>query len=390
MMKFTQITDKLNYPPEIRGELSTLHASIITYVMSNFRNVGSYKSQVVETLNTISHYMVEHNSLPSDWSPDSPLENLEFIDQSECEKKLGALFLRARNISWDVEESAKQPMESPDFPEVPSIVVDKPAPKVNTSVAPNIEASVDVPKKKVTPTPKDHLYMRPPTIPQFDIKQPWLQQMVNNTPYVIYKSLPEIPVIQNQVSVTTDVDRMTTSDFMKLYPNCFIKTRPTIMYEACSGLTLDPDVGLVIPIVGFSPNQVRDNIIKYPNWFKLTRLIDGKFVNFYNHIELNGELHETLSVWDELPESKQIPRTSEFIKEYVVRRYLLERDLKGINHKYPMFGTFEPYMVLFTSADEYKRLGYKDVAEYGKLCVIARVNYKRSRNPILRQVSMYE
>ena len=371
MIKFTQLTDKLNYPPNLKGELSTHHASIVTYAIEHFQNKSSFKSQVVSILNTVSYYIVDGDSLPSDWSSENPFSNIEVIDQSSCESKLGKLFIKVRDISWDVEEK-----------------------ELNTAInAVEIEPKKSVelfkvpePEKKLQPTPKEHLYIRPPTIPQFDVSKPWLHQIVNGESYAIYKSLPEVPIIQNQVSVTTDVNVMTVADLMKLYPNCYIKTRPAVMYEYHEGLTLDPDVGIIIPVVGFSPKQVIDNVVKYPHWFKLMRLVDDKLVNFYQHIEVNNQLLDTLEVWDTLPDSKKMPKTADFIKEYVVRRYLLERDLKGIEHTYPLFGSFDPFMILFTSPEEYSRLGYKDVSNYARQCVEARVAYKRTRNPIIRIV----
>ena len=132
--------------------------------------------------------------------------------------------------------------------------------------------------------------------------------------------------------------------------------------------------------------QVRDNIIQYPHFYKLKRFIKGEFVSFYSNIEIDGELYDTLEIWDSLPESKVIPRTSEFIKEYVVRRYLLERDILGIEHKYPMHGTLEPFLTLFSIPEDYCRFGYPDSAELAAKCVKSRISYKQSRNPIIRKV----
>ena len=382
MGKFTQLTDNLNYPPDVKGGLSTTHSSIVTYVINNYQNRAPFRKQVVDVLNTISCYFINKDTLPSDWSPNDPFENIEVIDPSTCESilKKHKLFLRTRDLTWDMEEV----VISNPFSDVVN-VADGPKPEeVQPKVVTSTVSKVEDDKHR---TPKEHLYIRPPVIPQFDVSKPWLHQVVNSVPYTIYPSLPEIPVIQNQVSITTDIDRMTVSDFMKLYPNCYIKTRPAVMYEHHNSLTYDADVGVILPIVGFSPKQVRDNVVKYPHWFKLMRLVDGKLVSFYQHIEINGELLDTLDIWDSLPDSKKIPKSADFIKEYVVRRYLLERDLKGINHNYPIFGELDPFMILFTSASEYKRMGYPDVADYGRQCVLARVNYKRSRNPILRQVS---
>jgi hypothetical protein len=376
MIKFTQLTDRLEYPPKIKGELSTLHSSVVTYVINNFKNVNSFKRNVISTINTISYYLIEGDSLPSDWSIETPLDSIDVIDSSVCESTLGKLFVKFRDISWDIEEV--EVVEEVSKSTVEPVTLPDPF-----KVSEKIETSS---KAKNTPTPKEHLYMKPPTIPQFDFNRPWLNQIANGVQYTIFTSLPEIPIIQNQVSVTTDVTRMTASDFMKLYPNHHIKTRPALMYDLHKDLKFDSDLGVIIPIKGFSPKQVRDNIVKYPHWFKLCRIVDGNIVNFYQNIEIDGELQDTLQIWDSLPESKVIPKSSEFIREYVVRRYLLERDIRGIKHNHPMYGDLEPFLILFTTAQEYKKLGYPDIAEYGKQCVMSRVAYKRSRNPIIKAV----
>lgn len=382
MVKFTQLPDKLIYPARIRAKLSTLHSDVITYVVSNFKNTAKYKRQVVDTLNTISVYIKNNDALPSDWSVSNPLTNLELLDSSFCEDTLGNLCIKVKDIIWDVQESEIDEQISTDTAVTAKTLSED---TVTSSKVVNVKPKRDI-GTVVSPTPKENLYIKPPTIPQFDASKPWLQSQLNQNVYTIYESLPIIPVNQSQISVTTDVSKMTIMDMMKLYPNHFIRTRAATMYENHNGLTLDDDIGIILPIVGFSPTQVKDNIIKYPHIYKLTRYMNNKFTSFYSNIEIDGELHDTLSIWDSLPDSKKIPRNSEFIKEYVVRRYLLERDILGVEHKYPLFGTLEPFLTLFTTSDDYIRLGYTDVTDIAKQCVISRVSYKRSRNPILRMV----
>lgn len=382
MVKFTQLPDKLIYPARIRAKLSTLHSSVITYVVSNFKNTAKYKRQVVDTLNTISVYIKNNDALPSDWNVSNPLTNLELLDSSFCEDTLGNLCIKVKDIIWDVQESETDEQISTDTVVTATTVSED---TVTSSKVVNVKPKRNI-GVVVSPTPKENLYIKPPTIPQFDASKPWLQSQLNQNVYTIYESLPIIPVNQSQISVTTDVSKMTIMDMMKLYPNHFIRTRAATMYENHDGLTLDDDIGIILPIVGFSPTQVKDNIIKYPHIYKLTRYMNNKFTSFYSNIEIDGELHDTLSIWDSLPDSKKMPRNSEFIKEYVVRRYLLERDILGVEHKYPLFGTLEPFLTLFTTSDDYIRLGYTDVTDIAKQCVISRVSYKRSRNPILRMV----
>lgn len=395
MIKFTQIPDKLSYPPRIKAKLSTLHSDVITYVISVFKNTNRFKTSVVSLLNTLSYYLISNDTLPTDWSSNSPFDNIEYIDQSICESTLNQLYLHVKDIQWDVEEVYSDiELDSKSTNSLNQVIEAKNnLNKPNKSTFDDLisaNAKLDITNPIINNesklTPKENLYIKPPTIPQIDTSVPWIQKNINGTTYAIYKSLPEIPIMQSQISVTTDINKMTSADLNRLFPNHLIKTRSNIMYEPYDNLTLDEDVGIILPIQGFSPKQVKDNIIKYPHIFKLLKLINNKFVSFYSTIEIDGKLNKTLDVWDNLPDSKKMPKNAEYIKEYVVRRYLLERDIKQIEHKYPMFGTLEPFLTLFTTPDDYIRFGYSDTLELAKQCVNARVSYKRSRNPVIRLV----
>lgn len=382
MLKFTHISDKLKYPAKIKAKLSTLHSEVITYTIAHFTNTTRYKSKVIGVLNTLSYYIVSGDSLPTDWDPMNPFDNIDLTDSSVCEEVLGDLYLHVKDITWDLEESDK-PTNLPKS----EVTAEK---DISTSNWDNLRDRVHLEHKSTiitnSKTPKEHLYIRPPTVPQLDTNKPWLKAKVGNESYIIYTSLPEVPTNQSEISATTNIDKMISSDMIKMFPNCFIRTRAPIMYEPCDGLTLDEDVGLLLPIKGFSPKQIKDNIIRYPHIFKLLRQVDGKFTSFYSHIEIEGELKDTLSVWESLPDSKKIPRNSEFIKEYVVRRYLLERDIKHIKHKYPMYGSLDPFLTLFTVSSDYERWGYTDPVDLAKKCIQARIDYKRTRNPIIKAV----
>ena len=131
-----------------------------------------------------------------------------------------------------------------------------------------------------------------------------------------------------------------------------------------------------------------DNVIRYPHFYRLQKVIDNTCDNFYTTIEIDGELHRTLDVWDSLPESAFIPKSAEFIREYVIRKYLLERDYLDIHHRYMMYGTLDPFITLIAPAETYKSWGYTDVLSIAKNCVNARVSYKRSRNPVLKRLGV--
>ena len=283
---------------------------------------------------------------------------------------LGSLYLNLADIEWDVVESNS----SIDFQETVE----------STSSMVTCKSST---MRQAAPTPKEDLYIRPPMIPQFDVTKPWLQEVVNGQEYVIYTSLPVIPENQSQISVTTDISKMKSSDLLNLFPNRCIHTRAAVMYEPYGDLAFDENLGVIFPIEGFTHDEVRDNIIRYPHLYKLMRVVDGKFVSFYQNIELNGELHDVLQVWNELPDSKYIPKSTEYIKEYVVRRFLLERDKLHTENKWALYGTLEPFLTLFMESEKYAAYGYKDSLMLASQCVKSRVSYKQSRNPILRAVN---
>lgn len=360
-MKFTQITENLMYPIKFKAVLSTLHSEIITYTIDHYQNTSKFKEMVIAVMNTVSFYVISGDKLPSSWSSHDPFSNIELIEKDLCESTLGRLYISFDGIKWDVEECEREIIHT----------------KSN---------SIQTISKSQSVTPKDDLYLRPPVFPQFDYTKPWLNVNKDGNQYTIYTSLPIIPLNQSQISVTTNAELMTRTDLLRLFPNQLIHTRASIMYEPYAKLEFDNRLGVILPIDGFTAAQVMDNIIKYPHFYKLKRILNGQFVSFYSNIEIGGELLDTLEVWDSLPESKVIPKTSEFIKEYVVRRYLLERDMLEIEHKFPLFGTLDPFLTLFSTPEDYCLFGYTDSDELAKKCVLSRVSYKQSRNPIIRKV----
>lgn len=370
-MNFTEIPDKLKYPPKHRGQLSTMHSAIVVYCTKNFDKSQKTRQSILDAMNSVSYIILSGDHIPSSWSEATPL-SIDKIPEDICKPVIGDLFLHDRRITWDLQIST-------DNEEVQTVTVEK------STVIPvqNTQKRAVVTEKL---TPKEDLYLKPPTVPQFDTKKIWASSYIGADHLVIYKSLPEIPSKQNEISTTTDVESLTHSDLMKLYPNHFIQTRSSVMYKQIPGMSYHDDLGLVIPIQGFTEEQVIDNIVKYPHFFKLLKSVGGKLESFYSTIEIDGDLYKTLDVWDDLPESKIIPRSSEFIKEYIVRRYLLERDLQHIDHRYKLYGTLDEFLTLFTTPDDYIRLGYTDTYELARRCVQARVSYKRSRNPVLRRI----
>lgn len=389
-MYFTQIPDKLKYPANIRGKLSSLHSIIVTHVMAEFPGTRSYKVKVLDVINNLSYHVLVNDDLSQVWNSDKPLELKQLVDNNIIKKNIGAMYLEYSDVKWDVDISSTTDDTTANTTDTQKseTVVQKSKPiSTSTSAKPLFTDTKADPKPTVQnstiPTPKENLYIKCPTIPQFKSDDVYVTGFINGERYSIYKSLPIIPSKQNEISATTDLSLMTEMDLRNLYPNRIIHTRDECMYEPTPSIYQHPILGNILPIEGYTQEELIDNIVRYPHIFRLCRQIDDDIVSMYSTIEINGELQRTLDVWDDLPESAILPRTSQYIKEYVVRRYLLERD-HGVKHKYPIYGAFDEYITLFMPIDDYIKLGYTDIICMAKKCVAARIAYKRSRNPILR------
>lgn len=239
-------------------------------------------------------------------------------------------------------------------------------------------------------TLKSDLYLAGPIVDCIDPDRIHFEATAGDYHYIMYEGYPPVPENQSQIDCTTNESIITTSDAMKLYPNRYIKTRSKALYQQVPGVPYHELLGCVLPIEGFTQEQVIDNIIRYPH-FHWIRRIDGDgsygndFTPFWGEIELDGELYDLKEIWETLPESKVIPYHKDFMKEYQIRRYLLERDIKGIKHNYPIQGELGEFITLFMPSDMYIQLGYTNVEEIAKTCIHSRVRFKRSRNPMLRR-----
>lgn len=368
LIKFSQLSDKLRYPKSVKGQLSTLHAEVISYVCSHFSRSYSYRKCVVNTMNSLSYYILSGDSLPPSWASNNPLEGLPLIDSDICKDVIGSLYILEKDVLWDI-DPADCDVQSP-LSKTPTSLIN-----VDSKPSPSTTNFID-------PTPKQDLYIQPPVTPTFRYDKPWMSYKVNGEPFVIYTSLPEIPTKQNEISVTTDVNKLTDSDLLNLYPNRFIQTRAKEMYSPHPNMLYDDCLGSILRIDGFTDDQLKDNIVRYPHIFRLYKVVNEDIVSFYNTVEIDGKLYDTKDVWADIT---SYPYSSDFAKEYTVRRYLLERDVAQIDHKYPIFGSLDPFLTLFTTPKDYQNLGYNDPIEMAKQCVIARVKYKQSRNPMIRK-----
>ena len=395
-IKFTSISEKYCIPAKFKAKQNELHSALIEYVVHNFRNTNKFKSKVVDALNILTYCVLESEAPTFNWRVKDPLSTLPEYDMDRVRTVVGSYFLDESAIEWDVVEvegatgeiftpvSANNTVEKVEAKPIIQSKIENVTPSSITVV--NSEPVVN--SVVISETPKEDLYIQAPKYVQFDYNTPWLSVQDGDDTLVIYTTLPEIPTKQNEISVTTDVKKMTDAELMNLYPNHIIHTRSAAMYERVDGLEYDENLGCIFPITGFSLDQVRDNIIKYPHFHKLKRNVgDGEIISFYEDIELDGDLESVTAIWDSLPESRVIPKQSEFIKEYVVRRYILETEA-GVEHKYPMYGTLNPFLTLFMPPELYIKYGFNDVVEISRQCVLSRVSYKQSRNPVLKRLNI--
>lgn len=380
--RFSQIPAQLKYPATVAAKLSVIHSTIIDITLQQKGWFRQELQQIVRVMNTATYRLVQGDTynlntqdiLANDVEDDMTLRAL--LDSPKYH-----LYIEFRDIHWASDGIAATYSMSPSADKgasAPAVSVPseayQPAKSIEDFIAP------------VKSTPKEDLYIKPPLVPRFDVKRIRVGAIIGDTTYCVYESLPDVPKRQADISMTTDVSKMTTSELLNLFPNCRIHTRAACMYEPCGELELHPVLGLILPILEFTRDQLIDNLIKYPHIYKLMRLVDDKLVSFYTNIEICGQLERVCDIWSTLPDVNKLPYNTDFVKEYVVRRYLLERDILHINHVYPLFGALEPFLTLFTTPQEYESLGYSDAVQLAHDCVCARVNYKASRNPVMRRL----
>lgn len=429
-VKIEDIIEQIPIKPQFKLKYSEAYLLLFDYLEVNFKNTRSYKQSTVNKLNYLIYHLYTEGTVPYNW--EDIVQDSDFYYDEDTSKVVSVVvpcFLDVVDIDWsylinkqyvnislpEKEESkssssmvgtfeVKHTGESTDSTGEPSEISssENVYPSIEElgndvlDVEDKIDASTDssddeydveVPASDTAEvTDKEDLFIVTPKYPkvgEFDPKY-------GN----IHISLPQVPTKQCEVSCTTRVESMSDEDLLNLYPKNFIRTRSPLMYQPKEGITLDPDFGLLIPVDGFTDAQVRDCIIRYPHIFKLKRKgPDGSVQSFYNHIEIDGELIDTLEAWNFLPEAKIFDFDSmetrheqvEFMKEYAIRRYLLERDVKGIKHKYDVVGDLPEFITLFMPSYMYESEGYGDPVELARTCVQARVSYLSSRNPRIGQ-----
>ena len=418
-IKFTQIPVQLDYPKKHKAALSTWHSRIVEDTIEKYKNSRDFRDTVCGMMNVITMMILSGDTIPKNMTVNDLFIHLTTVSFQEMEDVCGSLFLEQSQIEWDVEPTPstldkyspeqlhemmekhlKENMsefmgEAPElYSAIASAVIEaKDADAVKTAPqdaapAPPVKPAPDPVPSVVSAssehTPKEDLFFSPRTVPTFDKDREWFTGFANGCEYAVYTTLPEIPQCQRGVTITTDIRKLRDADVMRLFPNRRIRTRPDCMYEPIDGVEMHPILGLILPIDGFTREQIIDNMIRYPFFHNPRRFVGDEIRSLYDEIEIDGELVRTIEVWDTLPISKIVPKTKEFLREYAARRFYLERDVQKIEHRYKTLGTYLPFATLFTTPDEYKQLGYSDALDLAWTCVKHRIFYHQTASPVLR------
>lgn len=393
-MKFTEIPDIIlnrtivpnNYRSHL-SKISELDSKLVEYVQS--AGVNSYRDKLdaVRKLNSIAYQVIIGDYVDIDPSDPKDYDSIVAIDDSECQSILGNLFIKIGDIDWDVDRAA--PSNSQDvsassiegvhgfrqlFPETSNNQTYTEYDVVDTVSSGNRESKdrdISFAFKKV---------------PKLDPDKVWaVGHDVYGRQVPIYVTLPEIPRVQNDITVTTDINKMSKQDLLNLFPTKRLRPRHEELYEQVPGFDWDPILGYIPRILDFTKDQIIENLIKYPKFSLLFRTVGEQRVSFTNFIELDEGNIVPWNVAAEIsPDMVALPKSKIFYRDYIVRRYLLERDILHVEHRYPMFGTFDPFMTLFTTMDEYSKLGYSDFESMARQCVVGRVKFFQTRNPLVR------
>ena len=390
-LRFTELVDRYPYPLKVKSELSLYFSKLFEFGCNHYDGTRDFKRRLIHAFNVTTNWMNNY-CVSLMFKEPIRLSNFYNVPHSEnLESILGEYYIRESDIEWDIDivesDYAECYIDLREWESSNSESVDNSVETVN-NLKEVTESSVET---ILNPTPLEDLSIKGPPVPFFDVNSIYREGIVNGNHYVIYRSLPLIPTKQCEVTLTTEVDSMSESDLMNLYPNVKLQVRNELFNERIDGLDYDEFVGSFIKIDGFSRDQLIDNIIKYPLIEFLEREgksnREPKWVDFWKFIEIDGQLHKTTDVWDSLKDTRGLPKTKPIIAEYVIRRYLLERDVKHIDHNYKPWGTLDKFLVLYMPCDMYIKHGYKNVVDIARQCVESRVSRIMSRNPIIRRLN---
>ncbi len=435
-LNLSQLIDNYEIPYiyKMRAVLTHMYDHVYSVISDNYNDSVSAKKNYVKQINTLTYFLFKQDNMPLGWNRESPFLKLPDLDEDELSKVLGEYYLEPTSIVWDVpsylplqtverinqavetvakaREAEKQNIKENHSVRVSStnrlLKSTEPQPAIVSQPELKVQSRDNVDMQSANKlTSMDDILLDPgfPYFPRVDFNNYWI--IVKDTDgeeYGIPRSLPIIPECQSDITATTEFNKMVNSDFMKLYPNHIMKLRSSAMYQKYEGydcLEYDDDLGIIFPIKGFTREQVVDSIIKYPDIINIGLGRLGKKKKYPNdsnpdtiweelhtRIEIDGELLlVTRTLWENTEELNKLPPNKAFQQEYIVRKYLLEKD-NNIHHEKEAFGETYPFITLFMRPEDYIKRGYSDVLDIAKQCVKSRVFYYRSRNAMLRRLGI--
>ena len=353
----------------------------VDIIIDNAADTLQYRTWAIGILYTIAYKFITGDYFDATNLTFAKLREMPIVDEFALKAQFGRDFIEFRDIVWDVPDRSAADSKVPPPQIVAKSIPDDIIAKAKQGV---ISTPVTKGVDSVYATPKSNLYISPPKYPRMNTDViSFMEAADYGRASIIYQSLPQIPLSQNQISLTTQADKLIDSDLLKLFPTHIIHTRKSSLYDPIDGLDYDEDIGVIIPIKGFTTKQIVDNIIRYPHIHQLKRKIGDTLVPFQSYIEIDGSLERVDKIWQTLPISKYLEPKPEYVTEYVVRRYLLERDIRKIAHKSTIEGTLDPFLTLFAPPDFYAGYRYKDPIELARLCVKSRISYRASRNGVI-------
>lgn len=386
-MTIYELGTHVNLRPNIRGKYDTISAKLLDVMVPNWVHSLADKRMAIAILYSLMKDLLEGNDVRQySISTDEEFEKLkQDIDADAIYEYFDNSVIDALKLDWTEIDKLPEPNKQESKPEP------KPVAKVINSIPQTVidAATHGSSTRKAGTTPKEDLYLVSPTYPRLTTKL-----MINTTsalgfPNKMYQSFPVIPTKQSEISISTEYTKMTDRELLKLFPNNIIRTRHSCMYEKIEGVPYDNDLGLLFSICKYTKKQIKTNLIEYPHLYQIKRAVSNEYgETVYEPFELkieleDGKLHNTSDVWETLPDARKLPNCRQYWKEYVIRRYLMERDIGGVDHKSKMVGALKPFLTLFAPPEYYAKQGYKDSVKLAQACVQSRVAFKGTRNGVV-------
>ena len=112
MIKFTQIPDKLKYPPALKAKISTYHSKIVEYAFTYYRGRYAQRRALVTALNIVSYKLISGDTDNFNVSDIMRLtSSSDRPDDAVMQESLGNLFLVEKNLVLRVRQNLKQQQE---------------------------------------------------------------------------------------------------------------------------------------------------------------------------------------------------------------------------------------------------------------------------------------